>query len=169
MRLRSLPPLLRDEPALGLVHGRAHAVLAVPEAARADRFDLFMSVPPPFSSCVACLAIERQAYGRPMRGRRAVHPHSRAARMIPAHPCQLFLAKPPCPPPNTTRSTRFSIDFRTVNLSDLVDRVGAPNLDSECSGTTLRDFVRASDLEPLPDDVVAIYDGQSRVPAGTAS
>jgi len=71
--------------------------------------------------------------------------------------------------PNTTRSTRFSIDFRTVNLSDLVDRVGAPNLDSECSGTTLRDFVRASDLEPLPDDVVAMYDGQSRVPAGTAS
>lgn len=35
MRLRSLPPLLRDEPALGLVQGRAHAVLAVPEAARA--------------------------------------------------------------------------------------------------------------------------------------
>jgi hypothetical protein len=71
--------------------------------------------------------------------------------------------------PNTTRSTRFSIDFRTVNLKDLIDRVGAPNLDSECTGTTLRDFVRASDLEPLPDDVVALYDGPSRVQAATAS
>ena len=33
--LASLPSLLRDEPALELVGGRAHAVLAVPEAARA--------------------------------------------------------------------------------------------------------------------------------------
>ena len=71
--------------------------------------------------------------------------------------------------PNTTRNTRFSIDFRTVNLKDLADGVGAPNLDSECTGTTLRDFVRASDLEPLPDDVIALYDGPSRVQAATAS
>jgi transcription-repair coupling factor (superfamily II helicase) len=35
MRLTSLAPLLRDEPALGQVQGRAHAALAVPEAARA--------------------------------------------------------------------------------------------------------------------------------------
>jgi hypothetical protein len=70
--------------------------------------------------------------------------------------------------PNTTRSTRFSIDFRTVNLKDLADGVGAPNLDSECTGTTLRDFVRASDLEPLPDEVIALYDGPSRVQAATA-
>jgi hypothetical protein len=71
--------------------------------------------------------------------------------------------------PNTTRSTRFSIDFRTVNLKDLADRVGAPNIDSECTGTTLRDFVRASDLEPLPDEVIALYDGPSRVQAAAAS
>jgi hypothetical protein len=59
--------------------------------------------------------------------------------------------------PNTTNRTRFSIDFRTVNLDDLVEGVGAPNVDSECSGTTLRDFLRASDLEPLPEEVIAIY------------
>ena len=35
MRLASLPPLLRDEPALTAVGGRANAVLAVPESARA--------------------------------------------------------------------------------------------------------------------------------------
>jgi hypothetical protein len=60
--------------------------------------------------------------------------------------------------PNTTGRTRFSIDFRTVNLDDLLEGVGAENVDSECTGTTLRDFLRASDLEPLPEDVIAAYD-----------
>lgn len=59
--------------------------------------------------------------------------------------------------PNTTRKTRFSIDFRTVNVDDLVNGNSAPNLDSECTGTTLRDFVRASDLAPLDDDIVERY------------
>jgi Phytanoyl-CoA dioxygenase (PhyH) len=60
--------------------------------------------------------------------------------------------------PNTTSRTRFSIDFRTVNLIDLVEGVAAPNVDSDCTGTTLRDFMRASDLEPLPEDIVAQHD-----------
>lgn len=60
--------------------------------------------------------------------------------------------------PNTTDRTRFSIDFRTVNIDDLVDGTGAPNVDSACTGTTLRDFVRASDLEPLPEPVIERYD-----------
>jgi hypothetical protein len=68
--------------------------------------------------------------------------------------------------PNTTNRTRFSIDFRTVNLDDLIERVGAPNIDSECTGTTLRDFLRASDLEPLPEDIIAAYD---RRPLATAA
>ena len=59
--------------------------------------------------------------------------------------------------PNTTARTRFSIDFRTVNIDDLAARVGAPNLDSECTGTTLRDFLRASDLAPIPEEIVAMY------------
>jgi hypothetical protein len=59
--------------------------------------------------------------------------------------------------PNTTDRTRFSIDFRTVNLDDLLDRRGAPNVDAACTGTTLGDFVRASDLEPLPEDVIESY------------
>jgi hypothetical protein len=36
--------------------------------------------------------------------------------------------------PTTTSRTRFSIDFRTVNLDDLVEGVAAPNVDSECTG-----------------------------------
>jgi hypothetical protein len=64
--------------------------------------------------------------------------------------------------PNTTDRTRFSIDFRTVNIDDLAEGRGAPNLDSACTGTTLRDFLRARDLEPLPEEIVAMYD---RAPA----
>jgi hypothetical protein len=60
--------------------------------------------------------------------------------------------------PNTTTRTRFSIDFRTVNLDDLLEGVCPPNVDSACTGTTLRDFLRASDLQPLPEDVIAAYD-----------
>jgi hypothetical protein len=71
--------------------------------------------------------------------------------------------------PNTTTRTRFSIDFRTVNLDDLVDGVAAPNIDSECTGTTLRDFLRASDLEPLPEDVIALHHKRSGVPVAPAS
>jgi hypothetical protein len=69
--------------------------------------------------------------------------------------------------PNTTSRTRFSIDFRTVNLDDLLDGVGAPNIDSECTGTTLRDFLRASDLAPLPEEVIARYDRRP-VPASAS-
>ena len=63
--------------------------------------------------------------------------------------------------PNTTTRTRFSIDVRTVSLDDLLEGVGAPNVDSECTGTTLRDFLRASDLAPLPDDVIEAYSSRS--------
>jgi hypothetical protein len=60
--------------------------------------------------------------------------------------------------PNTSGRSRFSIDFRTVNIVDLERRRGAPNVDSRPQGTSLRDFRRLSDDAPLPDDVVASYD-----------
>ncbi len=60
--------------------------------------------------------------------------------------------------PNTTGRTRFSIDFRTVHLDDVEAFRGAPNVDSACTGTTMADYLRASDLEHLPDEVVAAYD-----------
>jgi hypothetical protein len=61
--------------------------------------------------------------------------------------------------PNTSGRTRFSIDFRTVNLDDVVARREAANVDSECTGTSLRDFLRARDFEPLADDVALRYEG----------
>ena len=60
--------------------------------------------------------------------------------------------------PNTSGRTRFSIDFRTINLSDLVNRVGAVEIDDGSTGTTARDFLRLTDRSQLPEDVVALYD-----------
>ena len=60
--------------------------------------------------------------------------------------------------PNTTQQTRFSIDFRTVNIDDLISGESAPNVDSRCTGTTMRDYLRAADLEPIPAELVAKYD-----------
>ncbi|HSC05815.1 MAG TPA: hypothetical protein VLD59_03220 [Steroidobacteraceae bacterium] len=60
--------------------------------------------------------------------------------------------------PNTTHLARYSIDFRTVHLDDVVARGGAANLDSRCTGTTMRDYLRASDLEHLPEEIVQVYD-----------
>ncbi len=60
--------------------------------------------------------------------------------------------------PNTTTRTRFSIDFRTVNIDDLLDGTAAANADAACTGTTLGDFMRLSDLEPLPQELVERYD-----------
>jgi hypothetical protein len=64
--------------------------------------------------------------------------------------------------PNTTGTTRFSIDFRTVNVADLRAGLGVRNVDSHPTGTSLRDFRRASDDADMPDEVVARYDSGSK-------
>jgi ectoine hydroxylase-related dioxygenase (phytanoyl-CoA dioxygenase family) len=60
--------------------------------------------------------------------------------------------------PNSTTQTRISIDFRTVHEGDLRARRGAQNIDSESTGTTLGDYLRASDLKNLPADLMDEYD-----------
>ena len=62
--------------------------------------------------------------------------------------------------PNTSGLTRYSIDFRTVNIDDVIAMRGAPNIDSAATRTSLRDFRRASDLTRISDDVVGAYDKQ---------
>lgn len=61
--------------------------------------------------------------------------------------------------PNSSGRTRFSIDFRVVDIDDVASGNGSANVDSECSGTSLRDFHRASDLAPMPEELAARYDG----------
>jgi hypothetical protein len=60
--------------------------------------------------------------------------------------------------PNTSGAARYSIDFRTVHLDDVVNGVGAPNIDSRPIGTSLRDFMRGSDLMRIPEEVARPYD-----------
>jgi hypothetical protein len=59
--------------------------------------------------------------------------------------------------PNTTNVTRYSIDFRTVHLDDVMGRTGAPNVDSACTGTTMGDYLRGTDLSHLPQGAMALY------------
>jgi len=62
--------------------------------------------------------------------------------------------------PNTSGYTRFSIDFRTVHLDDVIAQRGAPNIDSACTGTSLGDFLRGTDFCRIPEYLVTLYDSQ---------
>jgi hypothetical protein len=59
---------------------------------------------------------------------------------------------------NVTDVTRFSVDFRTVNLTDVGTGVGAPRNDTSCTGTSLGDFLRARDAERISQRLVDRYD-----------
>jgi hypothetical protein len=60
--------------------------------------------------------------------------------------------------PNTSGRTRYSIDFRTVNLADVLLLRGAQNVDARCTGNTMGDYLRCSDLAHLPSNAVAPYE-----------
>src|SRR5262249_32707205 len=59
---------------------------------------------------------------------------------------------------NTSGKARYSIDFRTVNLKEVKTKGGAKNIDSHCTGTSLRDFMRGADLVRMDESVVSQYD-----------
>jgi hypothetical protein len=59
--------------------------------------------------------------------------------------------------PNNTGRTRFSIDFRTVHLTDATTFTGARNVDSYCTGTAMPDYLRVYDLEHLPAELICQY------------
>jgi hypothetical protein len=59
---------------------------------------------------------------------------------------------------NTSGRTRFSLDFRTVHRGDAEAGRGAPNVDSRCTGTTMGDYLRASDLQHLPAELIARFE-----------
>ena len=60
-----------------------------------------------------------------------------------------------------TEGCAYSIDFRTVTSTMFAPRA-APNLDTHCTGTSLRDFVRAADYTAMPEDAIAPYDTAPR-------
>jgi hypothetical protein len=57
-----------------------------------------------------------------------------------------------------TAVARYSVDFRTVSRRDVERGLGAPNVDARCTGTALRDFRRASDAAPMPEELVRRLD-----------
>jgi len=59
--------------------------------------------------------------------------------------------------PNNTGRTRFSVDFRTVHVTDAAALRGARNVDSHCTGTAMPDYLRVCDLEHLPVDLIRRY------------
>ena len=65
--------------------------------------------------------------------------------------------------PNTSGIARYSIDFRTVHLDDVLAHNGARNLDSRCTGTTMRDYLRCMDLQHIPATAAQSYDGGTKV------
>jgi len=60
--------------------------------------------------------------------------------------------------PNTSGLSRYSIDFRTVNINNVINKVGAPNIDSVATGTSLRDFLRSANFSLIPAEVIALYE-----------
>ncbi len=60
--------------------------------------------------------------------------------------------------PNTSGRTRYSIDFRTVHIGDIAAGASAPNVDADCTGSAIRDFMRASDFAPMPEHIVRLFD-----------
>lgn len=59
--------------------------------------------------------------------------------------------------PNTSGKTRFSIDFRVVHAGDIKAEKGAPTQDVHCTGSNIRDFMRAKDLAPVSEDIVELF------------
>jgi hypothetical protein len=68
--------------------------------------------------------------------------------------------------PNDSGKTRYSIDFRSVHVTDVSERRGAPRCDERCTGTTMRDYLRGTDLSRIPDALVGLYDDESAAEGG---
>ena len=56
--------------------------------------------------------------------------------------------------PNTSGRARFSVDFRTVYVPDLMTGRGAPLVDAYCTGTAIRDFINVADERPVDEQTV---------------
>jgi hypothetical protein len=60
--------------------------------------------------------------------------------------------------PNTSGLARYSVDFRIVDIRDLVAGRGAPLVDTWCTGTSIRDFVSVKDESLFDEELVrSIY------------
>jgi hypothetical protein len=56
--------------------------------------------------------------------------------------------------PNTSGRARYSVDFRTVDVGDLMAGRGAPLADVRCTGTAIRDFINVGDERGFDEETV---------------
>ena len=56
--------------------------------------------------------------------------------------------------PNTSGRARYSVDFRTVDVGDLMAGRGAPLADVHCTGTAIRDFINVGDESSFDEETV---------------
>jgi hypothetical protein len=49
-----------------------------------------------------------------------------------------------------------------VNLDDVIAERGAPNVDNHCTGTTMGDYLRCTDLAHVPAELIQRYDRAER-------
>ena len=62
--------------------------------------------------------------------------------------------------PNTSGRARFSVDFRTVYVPDLMAGRGAPLVDVYCTGTAIRDFINVADESSFDEQTVVKLFGE---------
>lgn len=67
--------------------------------------------------------------------------------------------------PNTSGRARFSVDFRTVDVRDLMASRGAPLVDVYCTGTAIRDFRNVADESSFDEQTVTELFGAPPVDA----
>ena len=59
---------------------------------------------------------------------------------------------------NVTGKTRFSVDFRILDVEHVRDGIGAVCVDNDSQGTALRDFRRVSDDADFPSEYIESYE-----------
>jgi hypothetical protein len=59
--------------------------------------------------------------------------------------------------PYAQKLCQLAVDLCTIHLDDFLNHAGARNVDSECTGTTMGDYLRGADLSHVPPEVTIAY------------
>ena len=63
---------------------------------------------------------------------------------------------------NNSGRTRYSIDFRTVNVDDAIAGRGAPNVDAACTGSAFGDFICGADFTAMPAELIEQFNDAAK-------
>jgi hypothetical protein len=77
----------------------------------------------------------------------------------PARSCCSLATSWRHPTSNTSGRARFSVDFRIVNVPNLLAGREASLVDAYCTGTAIRDFINVADKSRFDEDTAAKLSG----------